>query len=162
MATAQPRGTTAPEWLKARRRAVGEALAALRKSLGLSQEGLASKAGITTMTLGRIERGDSGSEESYGKIAVALNLTPDWHVHPEMLQLATEVGHGLGMIETSLDSISRSEQVGPTMLRLFRRLGAICAESRDAGEVVAGYVLSGAPALDELVEHRPRRREDPR
>ncbi len=160
MPTRGRRGATVPDWLRVRRRLVGEALAAFRRSRDLTQEALASDAGLATMTLGRIERGDSGSEESYGKLALALGLAPDWHLHPEMLQMASKVGPGQGMIETGLDSMARSEQVGPTMLRLLRRLGAICAESRDAGEVVAGYVLSGAPALDELEESRPSRRDD--
>jgi transcriptional regulator with XRE-family HTH domain len=55
------------------RRLLGEAIRAARKDAGLSQEGLAEKADLSTVFISRVERGkESPSVDSLVKIARAL------------------------------------------------------------------------------------------
>ena len=59
--------------------AVGERVLGLRHRLGLSQHGLAAKAGVDVMTISRLERGDKKrlEGESIAGLAQALDLTTD-------------------------------------------------------------------------------------
>ncbi len=55
------------------RRLLGEAIRAARKEAGLSQEGLAEKADLSTVFISRVERGkESPSVDNLVKIARAL------------------------------------------------------------------------------------------
>lgn len=60
-------------------RAIGERVLVLRRRLGLSQHGLAAKAGVDVMTISRLERGDKKrlEVESLAGLAHALDLTTD-------------------------------------------------------------------------------------
>lgn len=55
------------------RRLLGEAIRAARKEAGLSQEGLAEKADLSTVFISRVERGkESPSVDNLVKVARAL------------------------------------------------------------------------------------------
>ncbi|MBE0545856.1 MAG: helix-turn-helix transcriptional regulator [Verrucomicrobia bacterium] len=57
------------------RRLLGEAIRAERKKVGVSQEKLAEKAGLSTVFISRVERGkESPSVDSLVKIARALGV----------------------------------------------------------------------------------------
>ncbi|MFW3474481.1 helix-turn-helix domain-containing protein [Streptomyces microflavus] len=46
-----------PDWVPARRRAIGDNVRAARTAAGLTQEGLAGRAGLDRKTVNRLEQG---------------------------------------------------------------------------------------------------------
>ncbi len=70
-------GSAMPEPLSPATRAFGERVRALRQALGLSQEALASRAGVHWTFLGQVERGRRNlSLHNMLKIAAGLGVDP--------------------------------------------------------------------------------------
>lgn len=141
------RGATNPPWLVERREKVGAKLAERRREAKIkTQHDLAQMTGLTTMTIGRIERGLSGSYESYRKIADALGLPPDWFVRPEEIPTAVDIGSDTSALEKALAFLTLSDEVRPMLARLIHRLLAIASEDPDRAEFIAAGILAGLPS----------------
>jgi transcriptional regulator with XRE-family HTH domain len=123
----QVRGSGNPDWLKKQRRAAGRRLTSERAARGLSQWKLARAAKLSLITVGRLERGESGSERSYREIARALAWPSDWFLKPD----------GLSAERTELT------ETGPVVARLIAILTALASEDRDAAETQATWLLEG-------------------
>jgi transcriptional regulator with XRE-family HTH domain len=140
------RGATNPAWLVVRREAAGRRLAERRIDMGIkTQHDLAEKTGLTTMTIGRIERGLSGSEWSYRKITDALGLRPDFFTRPDETPVATELGTGATALQKTLAFFALFDEVGPMLTRLVQRLLASAAEDPDHAEAIAAEILADLP-----------------
>jgi len=64
-----------PDWVLARRRAVGEQIRAARRAQGLSQERLAELAGMDRQAVNRIEQGHASAKlDNLIRLAHALNV----------------------------------------------------------------------------------------
>lgn len=57
---------------------IGKRVRFARKSLGLTQQQLADKAGVRQQTVSQLERGVNASSTSLVAIARALDVTPEW------------------------------------------------------------------------------------
>lgn len=69
---------------------IGERIIARREAIGLKQNALATKAGISSACLSRIENGfNNMSIDSLVRICGVLNVSADW------LLWGDELGHGL-------------------------------------------------------------------
>jgi transcriptional regulator with XRE-family HTH domain len=144
----QRRGESIPDWAVARRQAVGEALRSRRRAFGMSRATLARESGLTVVTIGRIERGESGSDASYGQLAAALGLEPDWFLRtpdtdPE--QLGPDEPRP---VERALDLLAGSGELGPNVLLAIQRLVAL-ARTGPGAEFHAGRLIHGLPTPTE-------------
>lgn len=64
-----------PDWVLARRRAVGEQIRTARRAQGLSQERLAELAGMDRQAVNRIEQGHASAKlDNLIRLAHALNV----------------------------------------------------------------------------------------
>lgn len=64
-----------PDWILARRRAVGDRIRSVRQHAGLTQEKLAEHAGLDRQAINKIEQGhDSAKLDSLIRIADALDV----------------------------------------------------------------------------------------
>lgn len=63
------------DWVLARRRGVGEQIRSARRAAGITQEGLAERAGIDRQSINRIEQGHAAAYiDNLIRIAYALDV----------------------------------------------------------------------------------------
>jgi transcriptional regulator with XRE-family HTH domain len=120
-------------------RAVGAAVRARRKALGMEAQAAAAKAGVTPETWSRIENGRHvPQDDTLARMAEVLGTTPE-----ELLPRVLPAGRNEGKaVVSSSAAINRAEAV---LLTLFRSLGP--AEQarfvRDLAAMAAGVDDAG-------------------
>lgn len=138
------RGESLPRWLVERRQAVGEALRARRQAFGISRRELARMSGVSFLTIGRLERGETGSDETYHLLAESLVLPADWQIRPEALD-PTDTGPVANPVDEALSLLVASGELGPNALRAIRAVIRLARTSPKA-EFHAGWVAAGLQA----------------
>jgi len=118
-----------------RRRLAGDRIREAREAKDVTREGLSTATGLGFVTIGRIERGESGSEWSYGRIAAFLELPPDWLGH---LDEAIDTGMAdellADRIEDSLTILGRLARLEPPEVDAIRQIVARAERDRRRGD----------------------------
>lgn len=121
-----------------RRRLAGEVLRQAREGRDVGRGELSTATGLSLVTIGRIERGESGSDWSCGRIADYLGLAPDWLRHlDEPVDEGREDELRADRTEETLSILGRLARLDPPDVDAIREIIARVQGDRRRSETIA-------------------------